>query len=71
MSSGTENEPVLRVGRVLVDSSRHPSIRDELFGVGVDGRVVKGLRKSDISKISASRSLLLAHVPERRAVDRR
>lgn len=41
MSSRTENEPVFRISRVLVDSSWHPSIRDELLGIRVHSGVVE------------------------------
>jgi hypothetical protein len=43
MGSSSKDEPVLRVRHAVVGSSRHPALGDELFGVGVDGGVVKRL----------------------------
>ena len=41
--SCAKDEPVLRVGAVGVDASRHPPLGLELVGLGVDGRVVERL----------------------------
>lgn len=43
MSSSSEHQPILRVTRVLVDSSWHPSLGNKFVGVRVYGWIVERL----------------------------